>query len=165
MNKVIPTEATAVRKIPLIPIECYKGKGVVHPYECSFITVDPDRKEVSKLLDNYEYVSDMLVSLSIIEGLSRYDEMNLPLFDTDGLPNPAFDLSTSESNLERLIYAQARMEVGKHDWMFIPTPWKLDNKQLQLFCYPVLWFALQYGASPIQPQKYACCLEVDGEKI
>ena len=70
----------------------------------------------------------MLISLSIVEGLSRYDEMNLPSFDTDGLPNPAFNLSTSESNLERLIYAQARMEVGKHDWMFIPTPWKLDNK-------------------------------------
>ena len=128
MNKVIPTEATVAGKIHHIPIECYKGKGVVHPYECNFIIVYPVWKEVSKLLDNCEYVSDMLVSLSIVEGLSRYDDMNLPSFDTDGLPNPAFNLSTSESNLERLIYAQARMEVGKHDWMFTPTPWKLDNK-------------------------------------
>ena len=37
--------------------------------------------------------------------------------------------------------------------------------KLQSLCYPVLWFALQYGASPIQPQKDACHLEVDGEEI
>ena len=165
VNKVVPTDAV---KNPLIPVECFKGKGVVHLYECNFIVVDPDRKEELKLLDSYEYVSDMLVSLAIVEGLSRYDEMNLPSFKTDGLPNPAFHLDSVQSDVDRLVYRQGKLDVGKtvgkSEWMVVSSHWKLDKKSLRGICYPVLWFALQYGASPVQPQKDACHLEVDGEK-
>ena len=136
----------------------------MHLYECNFILVDPDRKEVLKLLDSYEYVSDMLVSLAIVEGLSRYDEMDLPSFKTDGLPNPVFHLNSIQSNVDRLVYTQGRMDVEKKECIVIISPWKLDKKHLKGLCHPVLWFDLQYGASPIQPQKDACHLEVDGER-
>ena len=77
VNKIVPEEATVAENILCIPVECYKGKGVTHLYECFLTITDPGRKE---LLDDYQYVTDMDVPLSIVEGLTFYDELNLPSF-------------------------------------------------------------------------------------
>ena len=55
--KTIPKGTSEKEIQTLIEVDCYKGKGNVHLYECNQIIADPDRQD---LLENYEFVMDLL---------------------------------------------------------------------------------------------------------
>ena len=83
----IPKGTTDKEKQPVIEVDCNKGKGIVNLYECNHIIADPDRKD---LLDNYEFVMDLLVCLPLVEALSSWMDLNLPHFDRDSFPSLVF---------------------------------------------------------------------------
>ena len=75
------------KKQPVIQGDCYQGKSKVLLCKCNRSIVDPGHID---LLDNYEFVMDILVCLPLVEALSSFLDLNLPPFDRDKFPSPVF---------------------------------------------------------------------------
>ena len=150
--KTIPKGTTEKEKQPVIEVVCNKGKGKVHMYECNHIIADPDRKE---LLDNYEFVLDLLVCLPLVQVLSSWMDLNLPPFDRDSFPSPVFKHNGRDG------WVDLQCQCGKNYWFYFALYYmKLTGTS---FCHPMIWFALMYGAAPLYNQNDACHLEANGK--
>ena len=114
LEKVISEEARSNEQL-VIGATCQnKEQGTIFFYECNSILVDPDRH--SELLDNYEFVREILLVLPIIKGLSSLSDLNLPLFKNEVLPNPMFAVSVSKCTDKIHTYTQPKMKHGNNGW-------------------------------------------------
>ena len=154
-EKVISEEARSNEQL-VISAPCqYKEQGTILFYECNNILVDPDRH--SELLDNYEFVREILLVLPIIKGLSSLSDLNLPLFDQQILPNPMFSVSVSKCDKKQHTYTQPKMIHGNNGW----TRSACGKTGI---CFPVFWMTLLHGVSCLYPKKDQCTLTVGTKK-
>ena len=150
LEKVISEEARSNEQL-VISAPCqYKEQGTILFYECNNILVDPDRH--SELLDNYEFVREILLVLPIIKGLSSLSDLNLPLFKNEVLPNPMFTVRLTTCTDKIHTYTQPKMR-HSNGW----TRCYIHNTEI---CFPIFWMTLVHGVSCLHPKKDQCTLTV-----
>ena len=130
-----------------IQVECIYGEGIVNMYECNSIMVDPSLIDHDEFKKNYTYKKSIIVALPLLEGYSCDEDLNLPDFSEQSLPNPCFSVGRDAAY-------QSKLKIESDGFA------RYQSSDCA-FCLPMVWFTLRYGVGPVKNKIDASRLETD----
>ena len=142
---------SSVARVAAISVLIHEGDGKMFVNECEWVIADPDKP---KLCEDYEVFYPFVVALPFLLGQCSFHNLNLGIREST-LPSPAFFVSQGDSHDGTIVFCHNVNKLSADGWVYVTITFK---GIVISFCFPMIWFALLFGISPLKPQTDPCTL-------